>query len=100
MYLDVLVHGLTSCIIFRLIAVTDRAASGWERGIPYLLLYELGLRLCSRRCLDNCLKLAPHSRHITACLVMLFRQSTGSAVVWTEPVPSVSSCACRVIKLA
>jgi hypothetical protein len=55
MYPGAFSHGLTACIIFRLIAVTDRAASGWELGMPYLLLYELGSRLCSARCLDNCL---------------------------------------------
>jgi hypothetical protein len=36
-YLGAVSHGLTSCMIFRLIAVIDRAVSGGERRIPYLL---------------------------------------------------------------
>src|SRR5512138_3910295 len=68
-------HGLDLCTISFRFNVISFAANGWVRGMPYLNRYSFPSSPCSLRCLaDNCLKLAPHSRHVTICLVMLFRQ--------------------------
>src|SRR5919198_3762538 len=71
-------HGLDLCTIAFRLDVVSLADNGCVRGIPYFARYDRPSNACSLRCLtDSCLKLAPHSRHVTACLVMLFLQLTG-----------------------
>src|SRR5215831_17259592 len=71
-------HGLDLCTISFRLDVISFAANGCVRGMPYLIRYAFPSNPCSLRCrTDNCLKLAPHSRHFTVCLVMLFLQVTG-----------------------
>src|SRR6266436_4828509 len=73
-YVGAFSHGLDFCTICFRIAVTERADSGWLGGIPYFARYDCASNPCSLRCLtESCLKLAPHTRHVTWCLVMLFR---------------------------
>src|SRR5713101_10011673 len=98
-YVGAFSHGLDLCTIsFRLdvVALADNAC---VRGIPYLTRYDCPSNPCSLRCrTDSCLKLAPHARHVTVCLVMLFLQWTGAAGVSgvaTATGPFASSWACR-----
>jgi hypothetical protein len=71
-------HGLDLCTISFRLNVVSLAANGCVRGMPYFTRYDRPSNPCSFRCLtESCLKLALHSRHITICLVMLFRQLTG-----------------------
>src|SRR5262249_16107913 len=102
-YVGAFSQGLARCPISFLRDVISFAANGCVRGMPYFTRYTFPSQPCSLRCLtDNCLKLAPHSRHVTACLVMLFRQLTGVGGVLgvaTATLPSESSCACRVISV-
>src|SRR6266496_2006950 len=97
-------HGLDFCTICFRIAVVSLAANGCIRGIPYLIRYAFPSSPCSLRCLtDSCLKLAPHSRHVTACLVMLFLQWTGAggvSGVAIATLPFASSWALRACRLA
>src|SRR5467141_5279863 len=73
-YVGAFSHGLDLCTISFRLDVVSLAANGCVRGIPYLIRYVFPSKLCSLRCLpESCLKLAPHARHITVCLVMLFR---------------------------
>lgn len=75
-------YGLELCTISFRFNVTSFAANGCVRGIPYLARYDRPSNPCSLRCLtDSCLKLAPHSRHVTVYLVILFFQWTGSGGV-------------------
>lgn len=75
-------HGLVLCTISFRLDVVSLAAKACVRGIPYFARYDRPSKLCSLRCLtDSCLKLAPHSRHVTVCLAMLFLQWTGSGSV-------------------
>ena len=77
-YVGAFSHGRLLCTICFRIAVTERADNGWLCGIPYFARYDRPSNPCSLRCrTESCLKLAPHSRHVTVCLVMLFLQLTG-----------------------
>src|SRR5215510_7825546 len=65
-------QGLALCTISFRLNVVSLAANGWVRGMPYLIRYDRPFNPCSLRCLtESCLKVAPHSRHVTVCLVML-----------------------------
>src|ERR1043166_3587457 len=97
-------HGLDLCAISFRRDVTSFAANDCVRGIPYLIRYPCPSNPCSLRCLtDSCLKLAPHSRHVTVCLVMLFRQLSGAGDVCgvaKATLPFASSWACSALRLA
>src|SRR5215831_6794752 len=97
-------HGLALCTISFRLAVISFAANDCTRGIPYLIRYDRPSSPCSFRCLtDSCFKLTPHSRHVTTCLVMLFRQWTvfdGASGVTTATLPFASSWACSALRLA
>src|SRR5438067_189429 len=83
-------HGLNLCTICFRLDVISFAARACVRGMPFLIRYACPSSPCSLRCLtDSCLKLAPHSKHVTTCLVMLLRQSTGFGVagVTTATLP-------------
>ena len=72
-------QGRTSWTTCRRRIVVSRAASGWVRGMPCFVRYERLSNPCRLRWRrDNCLKAWPHSRQVTVCLVILFRQSTGT----------------------
>src|SRR5215470_16977918 len=71
-------HGLDLCTTSCLCDVISFATKGCVRGIPYLIRYAFPSNPCSFRCLtDSCFKLAPHSRHVTTYLAILFLQLTG-----------------------
>jgi hypothetical protein len=71
-------HGLDLCTISCLCDVISFAAHGCVRGMPYFTRYDRPSNPCSFRCLtESCLKWAPHSRHVTVCLVGLFLQGIG-----------------------
>src|SRR5438876_579512 len=96
-------HGLDRCTTSFRLDVVALAARACVRGMPYLTRYDRPSNPCSWRCLtESCLKLAPHSRHVTICLVMLFLQLTGCDGVLgvaTATLPCASSClfsACRL----
>src|SRR5262245_4857082 len=97
-------HGLARCTISFLFDVISFAANGCARGIPYLIRYAFPSSPCSLRCLtESCLKLAPHSRHVTVCLVMLFLQLPDAGSVSggaTATLPFASSWALRACRLA
>src|SRR5437016_13262431 len=77
-YVGAFSHGLDRCTISFRLDVVSLAARACVRGMPYLIRYAFPSNPCSFRCrTESCLKLAPHSRHITACLVMPFLQLTG-----------------------
>jgi hypothetical protein len=77
-------HGFVLCTTSCLCDVISFTANGCVRGIPYLIRYAFPSSPCSLRCLtDSCLKLAPHSRHITVCFVILFRQWSGAGAVFS-----------------
>src|SRR2546426_2957488 len=62
-------HGLDLCTCSFRRNVISLAANDCVRGIPCLIRYDRPANPCSFRCLtDSCLKLAPHSRHVTVCL--------------------------------
>src|SRR6266567_1258794 len=64
-------HGFVLCTTSCLCDVISFAANGCVRGMPYLSRYAFPSSPCSFRCLtDSCLKLTPHARHVTWCLVM------------------------------
>jgi hypothetical protein len=96
-------HGLDRCTCSCRRTVISLAANDWVRGMPYLSRYDFPSNPCSLRCLtDSCLKLAPHSRHVTVCLVMLFLQLTGFdgvSGVTTATLPFASSWALRACRL-
>src|SRR5262249_49884454 len=97
-------HGLARCTISFRLDVISLAANGWVRGIPYLIRYAFPSNPCSCRCPpESCLKLAPHSRHVTRCFVILFLQLTGfggGSEVARAPLPCASSWTCRACRLA
>src|SRR5215475_12449448 len=97
-------HGRDRCTISFRLDVVALADNGCARGIPYLIRYAFPSKPCSFRCLtDSCLKLAPHSRHVTRCLVILFFQLTGSggvSEVAMATLPPASSWALRDCRLA
>jgi hypothetical protein len=71
-------QGFDLCTISFRLDVVALADNDWVRGILCLIRYTFASSSWSLRCrTDSCLKLALHSRHVTACLVMLFRQWTG-----------------------
>src|SRR5437899_4569427 len=75
-------HGLDRCTTSFRLNVIAFAANDWRRGIPYFARYDRPSNPCSFRCLTvSCLKLAPHARHVTVCLVMLFFQGIGAGGV-------------------
>src|SRR5215475_7708420 len=75
-------QGRDRCTISFRLDVVALADNGCARGIPYLIRYAFPSNPCPLRCLtESCLKLAPHSRHIAACLVMLFLQLPGAGSV-------------------
>src|SRR5215471_4401674 len=90
-YVGAFSQGLARCTTSFRLDVISLAANGCVRGMPYLIRYPFPSNPCSLRCrTDSCLKLARHSRHITVCLVMLFRQATGFGGVSsgaTAPLP-------------
>src|SRR5262249_32094052 len=68
-------QGLDRCTISCRFDVVSLAAKACVRGIPYLIRYAFPSSQCSLRCLtDSCLKLAPHSRHVTLCLVWVVKK--------------------------
>src|SRR5437870_4971607 len=70
-------HGLVLCTISFRRDVISLAANDWVRGIAYFARYDCPSNPCSCRCLtESCLKLTPHARHVTVCLVILFFQLT------------------------
>src|SRR2546427_9986730 len=72
-YVGAFSHGLDLCTISFRRDVVALAANGCVRGMPYLIRYAFPSSPCSFRCLtESCLKLVPHARHLTVCLVMLF----------------------------
>src|SRR6266446_10823419 len=97
-------HGLDLCTISFRLNVISLAANGCVRGILYFPRYDRPSKPCSFRCLtESCLKLAPHSRHVTVCLVILFRQWSGAAGLsglTTAMLPFASSCAFSTCRLA
>src|SRR6266700_8351467 len=97
-------HGLDRCTTSFRLDVISFAANDCARGMPYLIRYDRPSNPCSLRCLtDSCLKLALHSRHVTTCLVMLFRQATGfdcGSGVTTVMLPFESSWTCSALRLA
>src|SRR5882672_5117342 len=96
-------HGLDLCTISFRLNVISLAANGCVRGILYFPRYDRPSKLCSLRCrTDNCFRVAPHTRHVTVCLVMLFLQWTGAdgvAGVAIATLPCASSCAFRATRL-
>ena len=94
-------HGHVSWTTCRRRAVVARAESGWACGIPCFVRYERSYNPCSLRWRDNCLNDCPHSRQITACLVMRLRQSTGCvSEIGTVMVVPISSCALSALRVA
>src|SRR5437660_4061990 len=97
-------HGLDRCTTSFRLDVISFAANDCARGMPYLIRYDRPSNPCSLRCrTDNCLKLAPHSRHVTVCLVMLFRQLSGSGEVFGVATATLlweSSCVFSACRLA
>src|SRR4030095_14819413 len=97
-------HGLDLCTISFRCNVVSFAANGCVLGILNFSRYDRPSNPCSLRCrTDNCLKLAPHSRHVTTCLVMLFFQLRGFesvSGVATTTLPFASSWALRACRLA
>src|SRR4029453_1952913 len=97
-------QSLVLCTISFRFDVVSLAARACVRGIPYLIRYDCPSNACSLRCLtESCLKLAPHSRHVTTCFVILFRQWTGSGRITGVPtatLPFASSWALRACRLA
>src|SRR3977135_2892131 len=77
-YVGAFSHGLDRCTISFRLNVISLAANGCVRGILYFPRYDRPSKLCSLRCrADNCFRVAPHTRHVTVCLVILFFQLTG-----------------------
>src|SRR6266446_2184044 len=75
-------HGLDRCMLSFRLDVVSLAVRACVRGIPYFARYDIPSNPCALRCLpESCLKLALHARHVTWCLVMLFRQLTRSGGV-------------------
>jgi hypothetical protein len=95
-------RGRVSWTICRRRVVVCRAASGWVGGMSYFSRYKRGSSRWPRRCrLVNCLSEAPHSRHVTACLEMLFCQSTGGdAGAGRGDSGLPSSCALSIVRVA
>jgi hypothetical protein len=94
-------QGRASWTICRRRAVVSRAASGWVLGMPYLVRYDRLSNPCVLRWRpDNCLKACLQSRQVTACLVMLFRQSTGAVWATGTVVVPISSCDLSAVRVA
>jgi len=73
-------QGRICCANSRRRAVASRDDRGCVLGIPYLVRYEFGSRSWTRRWRsESCRKVLPHSRQVTACLVILRFQSTWAA---------------------
>src|SRR3981081_1389682 len=96
-------HGFNLCTISLRFNVISLAARACVRGIPYLIRYDRPSNPWSLRCLpESCLRVAPHSRHVTVCLVILFLQWTGFDSVSGVAIATracASSCAFRAKRL-
>src|SRR3977135_3602727 len=65
-YVGAFSHGLDLCTISFRLDVISLPANGCVRGIPYLIRYDRPSNPWSLRCrADNCLRVAPHTRHVT-----------------------------------